>query len=131
MNAQSAIRKENVSIALIITILMKKDQKLAQLNQLMMTLQEFKKNKIVLDIKKTGKNHNACLFGCENIDNLRRLSKEECANIFVKTDIYVPYGNKICNGHDTNYGINIPENFALDQPNSCMNLEEVKSLLYT
>ena len=84
---------------------------------------------ITLPFIGTQKFHNKCVFGCER-RVLRRLSREECLEIFIQTNnVYVPYSGRFCSHHGEGDSFKVPDDFAISHLPVSVNAEEVASCL--
>ena len=62
------------------------------------TLENNSRGEVILDINRSIIS-SKCVFGCEAQRSLRRLSNEECLNIYITTNIFVHYGSRACYVH--------------------------------
>lgn len=92
---------------------------------------EVVENRVTINLERSISNHKRCVFLCSRSNVLRQLSREECMEIFIKTNIFVPYGSRICKNHGSGESLTIPEGFTSYQPNVSMTGDEVKSSLLT
>lgn len=84
-------------------------------------------NRVTVDLGRSINNHKRCVFLCSSSNVLRQLSREECMEIMIKTNIFVPSGGRICKTHRSGKSLTIPEGFTPYQSNASMTGDEVKS----
>lgn len=85
-----------------------------------------------LNIKRASYSHKQCVFKWVNkINTLQLLTKEECLEIYVKMNVYVKYGSRVCNCHGPGKSLLILDDFQAHAIGVCLTSEEVISKLET
>lgn len=72
-----------------------------------------------------------CIFGCQSDRVLRRLSREECLNIYIEKDIFVPYNARVCCTHGEKDSFLIPEDFTTYDTRVTLSVEEILAVFKT
>lgn len=84
-----------------------------------------------LDIERSYSGHNKCVFGCSVVRSLRNLTKEECLEIFIKKNVFVKYGARVCTVHDLEESLVIPNDFETAGMGVSLNAEEILTSFHT
>lgn len=79
---------------------------------------------VTVDLSSVRVNAKKCIFGCPE-RRLRLLSIEECLEVFIKTNIYVKYGVRVCVIHGEGKDLQIPDNFTPILDKASMSANEV------
>ena len=85
---------------------------------------------IILPINGYSMCHTKCIFGC-NSEEIKRLSKEECASFYAQTGIMIKYGSRLCTVHKENDEFIIPDEFAPCNNNIQFTITELVAYLET
>lgn len=88
-------------------------------------------NVIELNLPIAINDHKKCVFGCIINRALRCLSRQECLQVFVKTNIFVKYGAKCCIIHGQEESLVIPDNFSQIKNTMSLTADEVVATFNT
>ena len=88
-------------------------------------------NKLYLPIARSHLAQNKCIFNCANVKNLRRLSREECLEIYFKFDVFIAYGLRSCSHHWKSGTISVPSNFIATHQGINVQSSDILQILKT
>lgn len=83
---------------------------------------------VTVDLPSVRANGKKCIFGCPE-RRLRLLSIEECLEVFIKTNIYVKYGVRVCVIHGEGKNLQIPDNFTPILDKASMSATDILSIV--
>ena len=85
-------------------------------------------SRIEINIPSVPSTATKCIFRCPS-SNLRRLSRYECLDIFIKTNIFVKYGTRVCIKHGEGKSLQIPNDFNSSQNQLFLSSSEIASVI--
>ena len=86
-------------------------------------------NTIDLNLPRPTTSHHMCIFKCKSQSRLRLLSREECIIIYIKSNIFVPYGLRCCESHENILGSDNPSSCLSECDTTCLTANKIAETL--